>query len=67
MERYHYETGSYLFFNQDPRTLYWADYYDRLDRALRFGYRIPNPPCFPNAQGLHEPRFGIGFGLYRWR
>jgi hypothetical protein len=66
-ERYNYETGSYLFFNQDPRGLYWADYFDKLDRAQKFGYCPPNPPSFGNTRGCGEPRFGFGFGYFRVR
>jgi len=66
-ERYNYSTGSFLYLNQDPRTLYWADYFDRLDRAQKFGYRCPTEPCFPNARGICEPHFGFGLGFYRFR
>ena len=66
-ERYNFSTGSFLFLNQDPRTLWWADYFDRLDRAQKFGYCCPQEPCFPNARGACSPRIGLGLGCYRLR
>jgi hypothetical protein len=48
-QRYHFETGSFIYLGQDPRTLYWADYFDRVDRACKFGYCPPAQPWFPNA------------------
>lgn len=42
--RYHYGTGSALFFGADPGYLTYMDYLDRYDRAVKFGYRIPPDP-----------------------
>jgi hypothetical protein len=42
--RYNYYAGPALYLNADARRLYLLDYYDRLDRAQRFGYPPPPPP-----------------------
>jgi hypothetical protein len=44
--RYGFEYGPVLYLNQDPGRLYYLEYLDRLDRAERFGYRIPDPPTW---------------------
>jgi hypothetical protein len=54
-QRYHFETGSFIYLGQDPRTLYWSDYFDRLDRACKFGYCPPAEPCFPNGRPAYFP------------
>jgi hypothetical protein len=44
MQRYNYQTGAILYLNGSARQLNLMDYYDRLDRAERFGYRLPPDP-----------------------
>jgi hypothetical protein len=66
-QRYSYSTGSFFYLNQDPRGLYWADYFDRLDRAEKFGYCPPKEPCFGNQRGCGEARFGFTPGWFRLR
>ncbi|MCI0460020.1 MAG: hypothetical protein L0Z62_23965 [Gemmataceae bacterium] len=55
--RYNYRTEGILYLNGSSRPLHILDYYDRLDRAERFGYRLPpdpfrrpvviyGPPCY---------------------
>ena len=66
-QRYNFATGSFLFLNQDPRTLWWADYFDRVDRAEKFGYCCPPEPWFPNGRSACAPRCGFGIGCYRLR
>lgn len=44
-QRYNYRLdGGYLYLNQSANNLIMMDYYDRLDRAEKFGYRCPAPP-----------------------
>src|SRR5262245_35372766 len=64
MERYNFSTGSFFYLNQDPRTLWWADYFDRVDRAEKFGYPCPQEPWFPNGRPYGAR---CGFGRYRCR
>jgi hypothetical protein len=54
--RYNYEYGPVLYLNQGPRTLYYLDYLDRVDRAERFGYRMPNPPTWSPGCGWRWAR-----------
>jgi hypothetical protein len=63
-ERYNFSTGSFFYLNQDPRTLWWADYFDRVDRAEKFGYPCPQEPWFPNGRPYGAR---CGFGRYRCR
>lgn len=72
---YNYETGSLLYFGGgDPRRLAYQEYLDRVDRALKFGYRMPEDPYSPNspysrARQHDRPRMGVGLGagFFRWR
>jgi hypothetical protein len=43
-QRYAYQTGGILYFGGSARQLYLMDYFDRRDRAERFGYRPPPDP-----------------------
>ena len=71
--RYNYSTDmSYFMFGGNAQQLHMLDYLDRLDRAEKFGYRIPAPPPALSHPSGEYPRrtffrFGIGSGLYRWR
>jgi hypothetical protein len=42
--RYNYDVGPVLYFNGDAQRLWTLEYLDRVDRAERFGYRMPTPP-----------------------
>jgi hypothetical protein len=71
---YNYETGSFFYPGMNPRQLIYQDYLDRLDRAYKFGYRIPEDPFGPNspynrAYYNERPRIGVGVGagFFRWR
>lgn len=48
-QRYSYRTGAYIFLNGDSRQIYYLDYLDRVDRARKFGYRMPIDPYFPEV------------------
>ena len=78
-QRYSYGTGGIFYLNGDARQLYYLDYLDRLDRAHKFGYRVPVNPYFdepppppdvtPAAQPAPAGRvyIGAGGGLGWWR
>lgn len=72
-QRYSYDTGSsVLYFNmssQYKRDLLYQDYLDKLDRAHKFGYKIPQDPYVSGAadQVSRRGRFGLGLGLFGWR
>jgi hypothetical protein len=72
-QRYGYDTGtSHLYFNmssQYKRDLLYQDYLDKLDRAHKFGYKIPQDPYVSGeAYRVSRPvRFGFGLGLFGWR
>ena len=66
-----------VYLNGDSRRLYYLDYLDRLDRAEKFGYRMPidpfceTPPA-PPPQAISAPvqgsvTVGGGFGFWRRR
>lgn len=65
--RYNYYGGANLYFHGNPQRLWDLHYLDRLDRALTFGYDLPNPP--PQVHPMHPGRIGVGVGVgaYRWR
>jgi len=81
--RYSYGTGAFIFINGDSRQIRYLDYLDRADRAVKFGYRMPVDPYFPEAMivdgvVVEEPVvvsppppqrifFGGGFGIFRRR
>ena len=44
--RYGYYAGPSFSIGGDYNHFLYMDYLDRLDRAERFGYRIPAPPAF---------------------
>jgi hypothetical protein len=45
--RYGYDTGmSYFYLNGNGRNLWYLEYLDRVDRAEKFGYRVPYDPHF---------------------
>lgn len=46
------------------RRLRELDYADRFERAVRFGYPLPNEPA-PYAPPPRT-RFGFGLGIFRW-
>jgi hypothetical protein len=50
-----------LFPVADANALQWMDYFDRVDRAEKFGYPYPPEPTVPNSPGPRR------FGLFRWR
>jgi hypothetical protein len=53
-ERYAYQTGGILYLNGNVRQIYLMDYFDRRERAEKFGYRPPlDPFCRPPVQ--HYP------------
>lgn len=69
---YNYETGSLFYLGGNPRGLAYQEYLDRVDRAMKFGYRMPEDPYGPNSphnRGHHydRPRMGLGVGFFRWR
>lgn len=69
---YNYETGSFFYPCMNPRQLIYQEYLDRLDRAMKFGYRIPQDPFGPNSpyNRTHHPdrpRVGLGLGFFRCR
>src|SRR5262245_4818170 len=43
-ERYGYQTGGFLYLNGNVRQFYLMDYFDRRERAEKFGYRPPPDP-----------------------
>jgi hypothetical protein len=45
-ERYAYEIGPVLYFGfgLSGQRLAYLEYLDRVERAERFGYRVPTPP-----------------------
>ena len=49
--RYNYYVGPSFYIGGDYNHFVYMDYLDRLDRAEKFGYRIPDPPAF-----LYQPR-----------
>jgi hypothetical protein len=49
--RYGFYAGPSSYYGGDANHLLYMDYLDRLDRAERFGYRMPTPPAF-----LYAPR-----------
>jgi hypothetical protein len=44
--RYNYYVGPSFYLGMDYNHFLYMDYLDRLDRAEKFGYRIPDPPAF---------------------
>jgi hypothetical protein len=44
--RYGYEIGPVFYLNGNASRYTYLEYLDRLDRAERFGYRIPDPPVY---------------------
>ena len=48
--RYNYYVGPSFYVGMDYNHFLYMDYLDRLDRAEKFGYRIPEPPAF-----LYQP------------
>jgi hypothetical protein len=48
--RYNYQTGGIIYLNGSSSSLYYADYLDRFNRALKFGYPIPRDPAL-----AHQP------------
>jgi hypothetical protein len=48
---YNYDPGPSFYLGMDYNHFLYMDYLDRLDRAEKFGYRIPDPPAF-----LYQPR-----------
>jgi hypothetical protein len=70
-QRYSYGLGSApVYANGRSSYLYYLDYLDRADRAIKFGYRMPIDPYFPEPPPepvVERPaRAGIfGFGLFR--
>jgi len=73
-QRYNYDTGSpVLYFNmssQYKRDLLYLDYLDKLDRAHKFGYKIPQDPYLSGAAdqvSRRHGRFCLGFGFFGWR
>jgi hypothetical protein len=49
--RYNFYVGPGFYIGDDYNHFVYMDYLDRLDRAEKFGYRIPDPPAF-----LYQPR-----------
>jgi hypothetical protein len=75
-QRYSYSTGApFAYLNGDSRQLWYLDYLDRVDRAEKFGYRMPIDPYFnvpppsPSEPVMVHPtvRTGFGFGIFRRR
>jgi hypothetical protein len=69
---YSYRTGALFYPGMNPRELIYQDYLDRLDRAQKFGYRIPQDPFTPGSPYYNAGRrgpgfFGLGFGFFQWR
>ncbi len=44
--RYNFYAGPTFSIGGDYNHFVYMDYLDRLDRAQKFGYRIPEPPAF---------------------
>jgi hypothetical protein len=52
--KYNYNTGGIINFNGSTGQVYYFDYLDRFDRALKFGYPIPRDPTLAHR----PPRIG---------
>src|SRR5262245_53023784 len=63
--RYNYGTGGFLYFGGNAQQLWYYDYADRVQRAYRFGYQMPDDP-FVTRPDLGNPnsrvRIGVGIG-----
>ncbi len=75
-QRYSYHLGApNMYLNGDSRQLWYLHYLDRVDRAEKFGYKMPidpyfaGPPPEPTEPVVVQPpvRVGIGFGIFRRR
>jgi hypothetical protein len=53
--KYNYNAAGILYLNGNPRQLYYADYLDRFQRALKFGYPIPRDPYFGHTVARPGP------------
>lgn len=68
--QYGYDTASpFVQFgagNYSGSQLKYLDYYDRVERAYKFGYPLPPSPyqCAPPSNTVY-PRFGLGLGFFR--
>lgn len=67
--RYAYEPGSFLYYGFNARNFNYLEYLDRVDRAEKFGYRLPPDPFghTPPTAGPSRPLFGGGRGFFRRR
>jgi hypothetical protein len=68
--QYGYDTGSpFLQFgagNTTANQLRYLDYFDRLERAYKFGYPIPASPYqYTPPTATVYPQFGLGLGIFR--
>ncbi len=67
--RYNYEPGSFLYYGLNGRNLSYLEYLDRVDRAEKFGYRMPPDPFghTPPTAGPSRSWFGGGRGFFKRR
>ena len=73
-QRYSYDMGTpYLHLNMYAKykgDLLYMDYLDKLDRAHKFGYKIPQDPYVSGEAdrvSRRPGRFCLGFGFFGWR
>jgi hypothetical protein len=69
--RYNYGVSPQFYFNGDARQMWHQEYLDRVDRAERFGYDMPDRPRYGYPPDYDRPRLfqggGIGFGFFKRR
>src|SRR5262245_35463126 len=66
-QRYNYGTSAFFYPFGSSKNLYVMDYYDKLERAEKFGYAPPPDPFAPRVPSAQPAPVGFGFGLFRWR
>jgi hypothetical protein len=67
-ERYGYQTEPYIFaVGGSGRQMYYADYADKFDRAVKFGYPLPPDPYGVGKLPPHSNGLFGGGGFLFWR
>ncbi|MBX9680965.1 MAG: hypothetical protein K2X38_19590 [Gemmataceae bacterium] len=54
------EAPQMFFAGAGSRRLIELDYADRFDRAVKFGYPLPDEPVYPAPRPRHPGGFGLG-------